>query len=121
VDLVTTQAARFLRKNAGRQPPMRASIRGLRGNRDFPEEKRTRVDEPDAHRAKHPMRLSALHLMGNRHANRYPVDMDPFNTRGERLAIRTFCVGVAIVLALMSSLRLRAEEIPAKSELVVNR
>jgi hypothetical protein len=56
------------------------------------------------------MRLSALHLMGEPHANRYPARMDPFNTRGERLAIRTFCIGVAIVLALMTSLRLRAAE-----------
>lgn len=34
--------------------------------------------------------------------------MDPFNTRAERNAIRTFIVGVAFVLALLMSLRLRA-------------
>lgn len=36
--------------------------------------------------------------------------MDPFNSRNERLAIRTFCIGVAMVLALLTSLRLRAAE-----------
>lgn len=41
--------------------------------------------------------------------------MDPFNSRAERNAIRTFCIGVAMVLALLTSLRLRAAE-PTVSE-----
>ena len=36
--------------------------------------------------------------------------MDPFNSRAERLAIRRFVVGVALVLALMMSVRARAAE-----------